>query len=163
MVKLVLLDRDGVINKELGNYVAHVKDFEILPHVVANLKKLCETGIKLAIITNQGGIAKGLYNHEILAQIHQKMLAVFDANKIHISQIYYCPHHPDFGNCLCRKPDALMLEKTMAKLNIQPKFTVFIGDTQRDMDAAEKAGVKGYKIASNQDWTAIVSEITNEC
>lgn len=162
MVKLVLLDRDGVINKELGNYVTNAHDFEILPHVVANLKKLCEAQIQLVIITNQGGIGKGLYNHDKLTQIHQKMLNTFVSNQIHISQIYYCPHHPDFGNCLCRKPNALMLEKAMAKLSINPAFTVFIGDAQRDMDAAEKAGVKGYKIAPNEDWTEIVKELLKD-
>ena len=73
MVKLILLDRDGVINKELGAYVTNPIDFELLPHVIPNLLKLKRAGILVVVITNQGGIAKGLYAHQTLTQIHQKL------------------------------------------------------------------------------------------
>ena len=71
MVKLILLDRDGVINKELGAYVTNPIDFELLPHVIPNLLKLKRAGILVVVITNQGGIAKGLYAHQTLTQIHK--------------------------------------------------------------------------------------------
>ena len=99
MIKLILLDRDGVINKELGGYVTNPNDFELLPHVIPNLVKLKNAGIKVAVITNQGGIAKGLYSHQILADIHAKLNKSLLEHGLAFDEIYYCPHHPDIGKC----------------------------------------------------------------
>ena len=67
-----------------------------------------------------------------------------------ITEIYYCPHHPDFnGNCLCRKPGSLLVEKAMARFDIDPKASYFIGDRPRDAEAGEKVGVKGILVPSN--------------
>ena len=159
MVKLILLDRDGVINKELGAYVTNPIDFELLPHVIPNLLKLKRAGILVVVITNQGGIAKGLYAHQTLTQIHQKLKMALAEYHLFFDEIYYCPHHPEHGNCLCRKPGSIMIEKALARFGVNPQDAMMIGDTQRDVDAANAAGVKAVKIESNQDWSSIIDEI----
>lgn len=159
MMKLILLDRDGVINKELGTYVTNPDDFELLPHVIPNLIKIKNAGIKVAVITNQGGIAKGLYTPQTLAKIHDKLKNSLAEHGLLVDEIYYCPHHPDFGKCLCRKPASIMVEKALAKFGIDAKDAHMIGDTQRDVDAANAAGVKATKVESNQDWLFVIDEI----
>lgn len=159
MMKLILLDRDGVINKELGTYVTNPDDFELLPHVIPNLIKIKNAGIKVAVITNQGGIAKGLYTPQTLAKIHDKLKNSLAEHGLLVDEIYYCPHHPDFGKCLCRKPASIMVEKALAKFGIDAKDAHMIGDTQRDVDAANAAGVKATKVEPNQDWLFVIDEI----
>jgi D-glycero-D-manno-heptose 1,7-bisphosphate phosphatase len=77
-------------------------------------------------------------------------------------EIYYCPHHPDYnGNCLCRKPGSQMIEKAIARFNIDPSQSYFIGDKQRDVDAGSAVGVKGILVESNPDLLKIVTRIEN--
>ncbi|WP_374165396.1 D-glycero-alpha-D-manno-heptose-1,7-bisphosphate 7-phosphatase [Arcticibacter sp. MXS-1] len=149
--KAVFLDRDGVLNKELGDYVCHLDDFVVLEHNLKPLKELQDRGYLLVIITNQGGVAKGWYSEETLAAMHQRLLDTYAAHGIHISDVYYCRHHPDYnGKCLCRKPGSLMLEKAIARFNVDASQSYFIGDNQRDMMAGEGAGVTGILIKSDQ-------------
>jgi len=149
--KAVFLDRDGVLNKELGDYVCKLEDFHILEHNFAPLKKLQDKGYLLIVITNQGGVAKGWYTEETLAQMHQHLKDTYAANGITLTDIYYCRHHPQYnGNCMCRKPGSLMLEKAIARFNIDKKQAFFIGDRERDVLAGEAAGIKGILIDSDQ-------------
>lgn len=159
MLRLILLDRDGVLNRELGDYVTSVADFEVLPHVVSNLLRLKEMGCKFIVITNQSGIAKQLYTHETLQRIHEKLLHELAGHGLQMDEIYYCPHHPDFSKCLCRKPGSSMVEKALARFGVKPHEAIMIGDTARDVEAAQGAGVKGYRISSNEDWSGIIDEL----
>lgn len=159
MDKLILLDRDGVLNKELGGYVTNTDDFEVLPHVVGNLLRLKKAGYKFIIITNQSGIAKKMYTHDMLNAIHSKLIETLKPHGLLIEQIYYCPHHPDFSQCLCRKPKSGMIEKALARFGVKPEQAIMIGDTPRDIEAAEGAGVKAYKINHNEDWSWVVDAI----
>lgn len=153
MNKAIFLDRDGVLNKELGAYVTTNEEFELLPHVIGNLKRFADEGFMLIVITNQGGIAKKLYTQSVLTSIHNKLTQQLLENGIVLTGIYYCPHHPDFGKCLCRKPGSLMIEKALAKYHIDASQSWMIGDTPRDMQAAEAVNVQGLLIESNADWT----------
>lgn len=158
--RAVFLDRDGVLNKELGDYVCKVEDFKILEHNFVPLKKIQDRGYLLIIVTNQGGIAKGWYTEETLATMHGKLLAAYKENGIQISEIYYCHHHPDYtGKCLCRKPGSLMLEKAIARFNIDASQSYFIGDNERDMMAAEGAGLNGILIKSDQPIGEVLDRI----
>lgn len=158
MLRLVLLDRDGVLNREIGGYVTNVTDFEVLPHVIPNLLRLKQMGCKFIVITNQGGIARQLYDHHTLRQIHNKLEQELAVHDLQFEEIYYCPHHPDFSMCLCRKPGSSMVEKALARFNVSAHEAVMIGDTERDVEAATGAGVKGYRINSNEDWARLVDE-----
>ncbi|MXV15266.1 D-glycero-alpha-D-manno-heptose-1,7-bisphosphate 7-phosphatase [Hufsiella ginkgonis] len=149
--KAVFLDRDGVLNKELGDYVCSAGDFEVLEHNFAPLKQLQDRGYLLIVITNQGGIAKGWYSEKDLSEMHDKLRAVYSANGITLTEIYYCRHHPQYnGNCLCRKPGSIMLEKAAARFGAEPSRSYFIGDRERDVLAGEAAGMTGILIDSDQ-------------
>lgn len=149
MNKAVFLDRDGVINRERGEYTFRVEDFEFLDGVEEALKTFGERGYLLIIISNQSGIAKGLYGIEDVEKINTHILNYFKTKNIDIAEIYYCPHHDDYGKCLCRKPAALMLEKALARFQIDPASSYMIGDMDRDIEAATKLGIKGIKILPN--------------
>jgi len=157
MNKAVFLDRDGVLNKEQG-YVYKLEDFELLDDTIAALNKLQENGFLLIVITNQGGIAKGLYDHSDVQIIHDKLEEILNENNISLTAIYYCPHHSDLENCLCRKPDSLMVEKAIARYDIDVTHSYFIGDHARDVAAGEKAGLTSILIESNSSLLHVVSK-----
>ncbi len=157
-MKAVFLDRDGVINVERG-YTHRLEDFVILPDLVEVLQLLQKKGYLLIVISNQSGIAKGLYKQSEVEILHKFMVDVFTKNGITLSEIYYCVHHPDVSKCICRKPDSLFVEKGLARFNIDPKKSYFIGDKERDTEAAEKAGVKGILIESNISLKTILNQI----
>lgn len=161
MNKAIFLDRDGVLNREIGDYVTRIEDFELLPDVIPFLQEMQKRGYLLIVITNQGGIAKGLYTHEGLQTMHQKMLDAFAVAGVKITEIYYSPHHQEFtGNSLSRKPGSMMLEKAMARFEIDAKQSYFIGDADRDMEAGKKAGVKTIKMESNQSLMSVIDRIS---
>jgi len=102
--KAVFLDRDGVLNKELGDYVCRVEDFVVLDNFAA-LKSLQDKGYLLIVATNQGGLAKGWYTEEELAKMHAHLRKLYLEHGVEFTDIFYCPHHPQFtGDCDCRKP-----------------------------------------------------------
>lgn len=136
--KCVFLDRDGVLNRERGDYTYKLEDFVVIPRVPEALALLKENGYLLIVITNQAGVAKGLYQRADVLGCHQKLQESCDAL---IDAIYYAPHHPDFSESLSRKPDSLMLEKAIAKFNIDPAASWMVGDSLRDLQAAAKVGV----------------------
>ena len=161
MNKAVLLDRDGVLNKERGDYTFRMEDFEILPDVAKALKLLQEAGYLLIIISNQSGIGRGLFKIEDTEKLHRYLLETLKKDGIKIEEIYYCVHHPETGSCLCRKPDSLHVEKALARFNIDPILSYFIGDKERDVLAGEKVGVKGILIESNTSLVDAVQPCIN--
>jgi len=145
--KCIFLDRDGVLNEERGEYTYKLNDFNILNGVPDALKMLKENGYLLIVITNQAGIAKGLYSAEDVMNCHNYLQGQTGS---FIDDIYYCPHHPITTQSLLRKPNSLMLEKAMAKWNIDPKASFMVGDSKRDIEAAERVGVKGILIGDKE-------------
>ncbi|MBL0329136.1 MAG: HAD family hydrolase [Bacteroidetes bacterium] len=158
MKKAVFLDRDGVINVERG-YTHRLEDFVILPDLLEVLQLVQKKGYLLIVVSNQSGIAKGLYKQSDVEVLHKYMMGEFVKNNIKISEIYYCVHHPDVSKCICRKPDSLFVEKALARFEIDPKQSYFIGDKERDTEAAEKAGVKGILIEANISLKTILNQI----
>lgn len=161
MKKAVFLDRDGVLNKELGDYVCRLEDFTVLEHNFGTLRELQNRGYLLIVITNQGGLAKGWYSEESLAQMHDHLRTTYSEQRINLSEIYYCNHHPEYnGKCLCRKPGSIMLEKGIARFGIDASKSYFIGDRERDVIAGEAAGLKGILIDSDQPLEEILNMIS---
>lgn len=155
--KAIFLDRDGVINKELGDYVCKFEEFEILKHNYDALLALQNRGYIILVATNQGGIAKGWYTEQTLKQMHDYLCQDYLNHGIKISGIYYCPHHPDFtGNCDCRKPKPGMLLQGIKEHNLIASLSYFIGDKFTDVAAAEAAGVNGIKIDIDQPLSEIL-------
>jgi D-glycero-D-manno-heptose 1,7-bisphosphate phosphatase len=94
-----------------------------------------------------------------VAEIHAGLKDFFAKENIDIKEFYYCPHHPSASACICRKPDSQMLEKAIARFNIDASQSWFIGDTDRDIEAGKKAGVKTLLIPANADLREWVGEI----
>ncbi|MFZ4784822.1 MAG: D-glycero-alpha-D-manno-heptose-1,7-bisphosphate 7-phosphatase [Flavobacteriales bacterium] len=151
MNKALFLDRDGVINHDPGDYTFSAEEFIILPTVIDALKLAQDKGYKIIIITNQGGIAKGLYTHETVHEIHEKLYRACEEKDIHITAIYYSPDHPEMSNSLSRKPESLMMERAIARYEVDVQQSVMIGDRDRDIECAAKVGVRGIKVPTNAD------------
>ena len=139
----IFLDRDGVINRDRVNYAYRLEDFVLLPRVPEALQRLKEAGYLLVVVTNQSGIAKGIYTREQMQACHQYMN---EATGHIIDMIYYAPYHPSVSESLTRKPDSLMLEKAIAKFNIDTDNSWMIGDKERDLVPAQKLGIKGILV-----------------
>jgi D-glycero-D-manno-heptose 1,7-bisphosphate phosphatase len=149
MNKAIFLDRDGVINHDPGDYTMSLEEFIILPTVVQALALAQSNGYKIFIITNQGGIAKGLYSMEEVHKMHRYLCQVCEEAGVEITHIYFSPHHPDFGNSLSRKPGSLLVERALARYNIDASQSVMIGDRDRDVVCANGAGVQGVLMPTN--------------
>jgi D-glycero-D-manno-heptose 1,7-bisphosphate phosphatase len=149
--KAIFLDRDGVINRERGDYTFRIEDFQINEGVFECLAAFQKKGYLLILITNQGGISRGIYTTNEFESLSKFMLEQFENEGIRFTEIYYCPHYSGIGKCLCRKPGSLLLEKALARFQIDPQNSFMIGDSERDMDAARAAGVKGLKVKPNEN------------
>ena len=148
-MKAAFLDRDGVLIKERGNYNYLPEHLMINDGVIEALKFLQEKKFMLIVISNQSGVAKNVYSIETIEQFHHKLLGKLSENGIAIAEIYYCPHHPDAGLCLCRKPLPLLFEKALARFQINPAESFLIGDAPRDAEAAQQCGIKTFLIKPN--------------
>lgn len=147
----VFLDRDGVINVERGDHTYLVEDFKVNEGLFEGLQKLQQKGFIFIIITNQSGIALKKYTTAQMDLCHKKLVDEAHQYDIKFEAIYHCPHHPSVSLCLCRKPDSLLLEKAIAKFNIDITMSWFIGDKQRDADAAKKVGVRSILVPANKN------------
>jgi D-glycero-D-manno-heptose 1,7-bisphosphate phosphatase len=157
MNKAVFLDRDGVINRKGSSYyVFREEEFILNRGVTDALKYFISKGYLLIIITNQGGIAKGIYTITHLNKLHNYMIQKLKASNIDLTDIYFCPHHPDISQCLCRKPGTLLFEQAIAKYKIDAKNSFLIGDSEIDIQAAEKMGIKGILIPTNGNMMNII-------
>ena len=146
-MKLVILDRDGVINHDSKDYIKSVNEWHPIDEALEAISLLTRADFFVAVATNQSGIARGLYTHEILADIHQKMCeCVREAGGL-IDKIVYCPHHPK-EDCGCRKPKPGMLHEIAAHYEVSLDGVPFIGDRVSDVVCARAAGAQPYIIHS---------------
>lgn len=154
-MKALFLDRDGIINREIEAYVWKVSDFEFNKGIFGFLRKFRDLGYEVVVITNQGGIDKGLYAREDVEILHKWMTEKLREEGISLKGIYYCPHHDDVQRCLCRKPGGLLIQKALAVHGIDASASLMIGDRERDVEAARAAGVKGILLPSNSDFNTV--------
>lgn len=137
--KLVILDRDGVINEDSDNYIKSVDEWQPISGSVEAIVQLKAKNIPVAIATNQSGVGRGLFDLETLISMHDKLYSLLAEDKDAIKHIAYCPHTPDVA-CVCRKPRTGMLDEISLKLNIALSPVVFfVGDSFKDIQAARKA------------------------
>lgn len=145
-VRVVFLDRDGVINEYPGRYkyVTSIADFRLLPGAADALMRLANAGFRLFVISNQAGVAKGLYTKQMLDDITSYMLEQL-GTRIKFDNIYYCTHLPE-EQCACRKPQTAFIDAAAAQLKeqgcqIDRPGSFFVGDSIRDVETGKKAGL----------------------
>jgi D-glycero-D-manno-heptose 1,7-bisphosphate phosphatase len=150
-VKAVFLDRDGTINYE-RNYVHKIEDFELIPGTLEALRLLTTCNIKIYIITNQAGIARGYFTEEQFHDLTRYMLSCFDKTECKIEKVLYCPHHPDgtipeySRKCQCRKPGTKLIKEVMKKEKLNSNEVAIVGDRDSDIEAGVKMGLITYLV-----------------
>jgi len=144
MNKAVFLDRDGILNVEIGRYVYDLTEFKIVEGIVPLLQHLKSKGYYLIVVTNQAGIAKGIYGHEDVEQLHSYFQK--ESGDL-IDHFYYSPYHPEYNShSFGRKPGTLLFEKGIAKYNLDPSKCWMIGDKERDIIPAKKLKLKTIRV-----------------
>ena len=138
--RAVFLDRDGTLNKDVG-YVHRKEDWQWLPGVAEALKRLRAVGYVLVVVSNQSGIARGMYDREALRLLEEWVNAELSAKNAAIDAWYYCPHLPEItGHCECRKPEPGLLLQAARDLELDLPNSWMIGDRVRDVQAGIAAG-----------------------
>lgn len=154
-MKIIFLDRDGVINRYPGdhNFVTKWSEFKFLKGVKSALKRLNQNGYKLFIISNQSGVAKGIFTLKALERITKNMLEELRRAGVFIDGVFYCPHR-DEDRCSCRKPKIGLLEKaieTLGSVNIDKKECFFIGDSLCDIQTGRTFGCRTILVFSGKE------------
>ena len=143
--KAVFLDRDGVLNVDDPNYTYLVEKFRIVPGVVQALQQLKAAGYHLIVVTNQSGIAQGIYTRAQMEACHQYLQQ--ECGHL-IDHFYFCPYHPSVSASIARKPGTLMFEKAIAKFNVDVALSWMVGDRGRDIIPARQLGIKTIQIGN---------------
>ena len=151
MKRAVFLDRDGVITEEVG-YLSNAGQLRFIPDAVKALHLFNQAELKVIIITNQSGVARGYFPEGVISEIHQEMSKQLSAEKAFIDAVYYCPHHPEGTvegyavQCDCRKPGVGMIRQAAEEHGIDPKHSYLVGDKLSDVECAQRAGMSGILV-----------------
>ena len=155
--KLIILDRDGVINQDSDDYIKSPEEWTPISGSLEAIAKLNKAGYKVAIATNQSGIARGYYTAKVLDEMHKKMAGLLEELKGKVDHIAYCPHGPNDG-CYCRKPSPGMLLEIAKAFSISPEKVIFIGDSISDKNAAQAAKMKFTLVETGKGKRTLRSE-----
>lgn len=149
MSKLIILDRDGVINVDSDDFIKSPDEWHAIPGSLDAIRRLCEHGYTVTVASNQSGVARGLFTSSILDDIHNKMLAeVRQAGGV-IDRIAVCPHGPNEG-CECRKPKPGLLRQLAEYYGVELTGVMMIGDSLRDVETARCAGATPCLVRSGK-------------
>ena len=148
--KILFLDRDGIINKSVGHrkYVTKFEEFDFVEENLVYLQKLSSLGFMLIILTNQPGVSTGEVNKDFLIQLHEYLFMQFLERKINLLAIYVCQHHWD-EKCSCRKPKPGLIQAAIEDFGLHNQSLLFIGDHEKDNEAAEAIGIEGMVVNEN--------------
>ena len=148
-MKLIILDRDGVINQDSDEYIKSTDEFIPIPGSLEAIAYLNKSGYTVVVATNQSGIARGFYDETTLKQMHEKLDSLLTAHGGHIDRIFVCPHGPNDG-CDCRKPKTGLFEQIAVYANTQLKGVPVVGDSLRDIQAARTVGASPVLVRSGK-------------
>lgn len=140
-MRLIILDRDGVINQDSDDYIKSVDEWQPLPGSIEAIAKLSMNDYRIVVATNQSGIARGYFDLDALNQMHDKMHKLVNDAGGAIDAVLFCPHSPDDG-CECRKPKPGMYKDVGERLRIDLKDVPVVGDSLRDLQAADAVGAR---------------------
>jgi len=133
MSKFIILDRDGTIIEDRG-YIHKIEDLKFLPGAISGLKQFRDADCRFIIVTNQAGIARGIFTSDQLEIFHNEFIKQLKAKEINIDKIYHCPHHPEFtAKCNCRKPETDMVKLAAKEFEFNPANCIYIGDKDSDV------------------------------
>ena len=141
IMKLIILDRDGVINHDSADYIKSADEWVPIDGSIEAIARLHKAGFTVVIATNQAGLAKGKFDLDDLEAMHEKLTQLVEDQGAELGAIFYCPHHPD-DKCKCRKPMPGMVDAIEAEFNISAEGFYFVGDSLRDMQSAITKGCK---------------------
>jgi len=161
--KVFFIDRDGVINKEIG-YLHEIAKFEFIDGVIEALKYIQNKGFKIIVITNQSGIGRGMYSREKFLELNKWMIDFLSTQGVKILDVFYCPHSPE-ERCTCRKPLPGMFLEAIKKYDIDIEMSWSIGDKETDIQAAKSSGISntilvksGHKINEKNSRASYILE-----
>ncbi|WP_054772920.1 D-glycero-beta-D-manno-heptose 1,7-bisphosphate 7-phosphatase [Methylogaea oryzae] len=137
----IILDRDGVINRDSDAFIKSPDEWVPIPRSVEAMAELSRHGYRIAVITNQSGIARGLFGLDALEAMHDKMRSLVQTAGGQLDRIYFCPHGPDDG-CDCRKPKTGLFERFARDTGADLRGVPAIGDSYRDLQAAAAVGCR---------------------
>jgi len=155
MNKAIFLDRDGTVIKDKG-YAFDPCSIEFIEGAVSSLLRLQNAGYLLIIITNQSGVAKGLFTEEQLKDFNKEMLSLLEKRGVHISAVYYCPHHPKgtvigyARECLCRKPGTQLFLDAAKSFDVDFGESYAIGDRERDCSICLDTECRGFVLGTGE-------------
>jgi len=147
----VFLDRDGTINEEVS-YLSRMEQLKLFPQTPEAIRLVNAAGMKVVVVTNQSGIARGYFTEEFVRSVHDRINELLRAGGARIDAFYVCPHHPVYGNgiykqdCECRKPRPGLLLKAAAELDIDLSRSYMVGDMLKDIEAGKKVGARGVLV-----------------
>lgn len=148
-MKLVILDRDGVINRDSATFIKNPNEWIPIPGSLEAIALLNQHGYRVAVATNQSGIARGYFDMATLNAIHDKMHKALAQVGGRIDAVFYCPHAAD-DHCECRKPNTGMIEEIGRRFNIELNKVPGVGDALRDLQAFDKAGCQPYLVRTGK-------------
>jgi len=142
----VFLDRDGTVVVE-RDYLADPGLAQLVPGAGGALSRLAAAGFALIVVTNQSGIARGLYSEADYRAVRQRIAELLGQGRVRLDGVYHCPHHPDFtGPCACRKPATMLFERAITEHGLDPTRSWFIGDRLKDVEPAQRLGGRGILV-----------------
>jgi len=148
-LKLVILDRDGTINQDSDQYIKSPSEWKPIPGSLQAIARLNQGGWRVAVATNQSGIARGLFDMAALNAIHAEMHRAVGLAGGRIDAIFFCPHAAD-SHCECRKPRPGLLLDIAARMDVDIADVPMVGDSLRDLEAAAAAGAKPYLVLTGK-------------
>lgn len=148
-MKLIILDRDGVINHDSDEFIKSPDEWIPIPGSLEAIARLNQAGYRVVVATNQSGIARGLFNIVTLNAIHQKMHVAAQRVGADIDAVFFCPHAAD-DNCDCRKPKAGLLQEIARRFDLSLKNVPNVGDSLRDLQAGFVAGCTPYLVLTGK-------------
>ncbi len=154
----VFLDRDGTIIEEVG-YLDRPARVELYPYSIEAIRALNRAGLKLVMVTNQSGVARGFFSEEVVHAVHRHIADLLAAGGAWLDAYYYCPHHPDgrvaeyAKTCQCRKPERGMVDRAVQELGIDPARSFTVGDRWLDVALAQTVGARGVLVRTGYGLT----------
>jgi D-glycero-D-manno-heptose 1,7-bisphosphate phosphatase len=144
----VFLDRDGTVMED-AHFIKSPNQVRLIPGAAAAVKRINDARVPAIVVTNQSGIARGIFKAEDYEAVRRRFESLLEAHGAHIDASYYCPHHPSVAPCDCRKPATKMFEDAMRDLKLDPKNVAYVGDRWRDVVASKTLGGRGIMISSH--------------